>query len=161
VAEGGGSLRPTPPGHVPRRTRVRHALNWVNLSTPLGLCVAKAGRARIGRGPDLLFLADHYAWRFPTGSAFTVGDVVISRYDLAELLARRRQLLEHEAAHSRQWAACLGLPFLPLYVASMGWSWLPGVSYGTTALDLVTSLAAGDGHGHRYGSEQDWTLRTC
>ncbi|ANS77490.1 hypothetical protein SGUI_0094 [Serinicoccus hydrothermalis] len=57
-------------------------------------------------------------------SAFTVGDVVISRHDLDRLRALRPGLLDHELTHSRQWALCLGLPFLPLYVASMGWSWL-------------------------------------
>lgn len=107
-----------------RGVRVRHVLNWVNLSTPLGLLVARAGGARVRRGPQLLRLAEHYRWPFPTGSAFTVGDVVISRYDLERLGARIPGLLAHEEAHSRQWAACLGLPFLPLYLASMGWSWV-------------------------------------
>ncbi|WP_192796753.1 hypothetical protein [Serinicoccus kebangsaanensis] len=107
-----------------RADRVRHLLNWVNLSTPLGLGIAAAGGARIRRGPARSFLADHYRWRFPAAGAFTVGDVVISRHDRDTLRARRPGLLDHELAHSRQWAACLGLPFLPLYVASMGWSWL-------------------------------------
>ncbi|GAA1145364.1 alpha/beta-hydrolase family protein [Ornithinicoccus hortensis] len=42
-----------------------------------------------------------------------------------------------------------------------GQVWLPGISYGTTVLDLATSLAPEAGHGHRYGPEQDWTLPTC
>lgn len=118
------ALSPTAADLVPRRVRVRHLLNWVNLSTPLGMAVAKAGGAQVRPGPMKLYLADRYRWRFPTGSAFTVGDVVITRHDLAALVGRRPHLLEHEEAHSRQWMACLGLPFLPLYVASMGWSWL-------------------------------------
>lgn len=117
-------LAPTPWGLARRRSRVRHALNWVNLSTPLGVGLARAGGARLRRGPDLLLVADHYRWSFPTGGAFTVGDVVITRHDLPTLLARHPDLIEHEEAHSRQWMACLGLPFLPLYVASVGWSWL-------------------------------------
>lgn len=104
--------------------RVRRVLNWVNLSTPLGLLVARTGRARVRPGPRLLYLADRYRFAFPVASAFTVGDVVISRHDLDTLVAGRHQLLAHEEAHSRQWMWCLGLPFLPLYVASMGWSWL-------------------------------------
>lgn len=104
--------------------RRRRMANWVNLSTPLGLAVARAGRARLRRGPEGLYLADRYRFGFPVASAFTVGDVVISRHDLDELTARRPRLLEHEAAHSRQWMWCLGLPFVPLYVASMAWSWL-------------------------------------
>ncbi|GAA1167937.1 hypothetical protein GCM10009584_06110 [Ornithinimicrobium humiphilum] len=103
---------------------LRHVLNWVNLSTPLGLAVARAGGCRIRRGPDSCFLADHYRWGFPTGGAFTVGDVVISRHDLDVLMARRPGLIGHELVHSTQWAYCLGLPFLPLYVGSMAWSWI-------------------------------------
>ncbi|WP_109473545.1 alpha/beta-hydrolase family protein [Ornithinimicrobium cavernae] len=40
-------------------------------------------------------------------------------------------------------------------------TWLPGLSYGTTVLDLAVSLAPDDGHGHTYGPEQDWTLPAC
>ncbi|WP_238148904.1 hypothetical protein [Serinicoccus sediminis] len=107
-----------------RADRRRHLLNWVNLSTPLGLTVAALGGARVRRGPSRCYLADHYRWSFPVAGAFTIGDVVISRHDLDRLAALRPGLLDHELTHSRQWAACLGLPFLPLYLASMGWSWL-------------------------------------
>lgn len=131
----GHDLRPDPPPSAhpslapdalgdSRWARGRHVLNWLNLSTPLGLLVARAGRARVRPGPGRSYLAEHYRWRFPTGGAFTVGDVVITRHDLDLLVARRPTLLRHELAHSTQWACCLGLPFLPLYVASMAWSWL-------------------------------------
>ncbi|WP_256838765.1 alpha/beta-hydrolase family protein [Ornithinimicrobium faecis] len=40
-------------------------------------------------------------------------------------------------------------------------TWLPGLSYGTTVLDLGASLLPDAGHGHMYGPEQDWTLPTC
>lgn len=108
----------------PAAVRVRQVLNWVNLSTPLGLGLAVAGGCRVRRGPAGSYLADRYRWSFPTGGAFTVGDVILSRHDLDRLLAHRPHLLRHELVHSWQWACCLGLPFLPLYVASMGWSWL-------------------------------------
>lgn len=39
--------------------------------------------------------------------------------------------------------------------------WVPGLSYGTTVLDLGASLLPAAGHGHSYGPEQDWTLPTC
>ncbi|WP_238348208.1 hypothetical protein [Ornithinimicrobium pratense] len=107
-----------------RGDAARHLLNWVNLSTPLGLVLARAGGARLRRGPRRSILADYYRWAFPTGGAFTVGDVIISRHDLDLLVARRPALFGHELTHSRQWAACQGLPFLPLYAASMAWSWL-------------------------------------
>lgn len=107
-----------------RRVKIRRSANWINLSTPLGLMIAKAGSSRLRRGPEALYLADKYRYNFPVASAFTVGDVVISKHDLNELCARRPQLLEHEEMHSRQWMWCAGLPFLPLYVASIGWSML-------------------------------------
>ncbi|GGK61450.1 hypothetical protein [Ornithinimicrobium pekingense] len=107
-----------------RAVTLRNVLNWVNLSTPLGLALAGAGGCRLRRGPERCFLADRYRWRFPAAGAFTVGDVVLSRHDLDLLAARRPTLVRHELVHSRQWAYCWGLPFLPLYVASMGWSWL-------------------------------------
>lgn len=107
-----------------RGVRLRNVLNWVNLSTPLGLAVAAAGGCRLRRGPERSFLADRYRWGFPAAGAFTVGDVVVSRHDLDLLAARRPTLVGHELVHSRQWAYCWGLPFLPLYVGSMAWSWL-------------------------------------
>ncbi|TDE88317.1 hypothetical protein EXU48_23355 [Occultella glacieicola] len=118
------TLDPTPADRLSRSTRLRHLANWVNLSTALGLGVATAGGAGVRRGPQLLYLAEHYRWRFPTGGAFTVGDVVITRHHLDRLTSRNPTLLEHEERHSRQWMACLGLPFIPLYLLSMGWSWL-------------------------------------
>ena len=119
-----GAGSPGTTGSGRRGDRLRHVLNWVNLSTPLGLGVAAAGGARIRRGPRHCFLADHYRWRFPVAGAFTVGDVVVSRHDLDRLMARRPSLLDHELVHSAQWAFCGGLPFLPLYLASMAWSWI-------------------------------------
>jgi hypothetical protein len=121
---------PTHPSLLPaalpptRGVRLRNVLNWVNLSTPLGLAIAGVGGCRVRRGPERCFLADRYRWGFPAAGAFTVGDVVVSRHDLDLLAARRPTLVAHELVHSRQWAYCWGLPFLPLYVASMAWSWL-------------------------------------
>lgn len=107
-----------------RSDRLRRGLNWVNLSTPLGWAVAAAGGCRLRRGPGLLWLAEGYRYRFPAAMAFTVGDVVISRDDLDRLTARHPRLLDHEAVHARQWALCLGLPFLPLYLTATAWSYL-------------------------------------
>jgi hypothetical protein len=45
-----------------------------------------------------------------------------------------------------------------------GWPlpvWVPGLSLGTAVLDLPGSLSSGEGHGHRYGPEQDWALPRC
>ncbi len=118
------ALAPTAPAQTPLSVHLRHWLNWVNGSTVLGLSLARAGRAELRRGPRRLYLAEHYRWRFPTGGAFTVGDVVITRHDIDDLCAHRPHLLAHEEVHSWQWMACLGLPFLPLYAGSVAWSWL-------------------------------------
>jgi hypothetical protein len=52
-----------------------------------------------------------------------VGNVVLLRLD-DTALAARPTLLRHEARHASQYAWCLGLPMLVLYVLAAGWSWL-------------------------------------
>jgi hypothetical protein len=108
-----------------RSWHVRLVLNLVNLSTPLGLLVALVGRARLARGPRGLVLATSYQFRVPPASAFTLGNVIITRLD-APALVRRQRLLLHEERHSSQYAVCLGLPMLPLYALASGWSWMRG-----------------------------------
>lgn len=102
--------------------RLRQLANVVNLTTPLGLLVAVAGRAGLAAGPDGLVVATGFRLRVPA-TAFTVGNVVVLRLDAAAL-ARRPRLLAHESRHATQYAWCAGLPFLPLYVLAAGWSWL-------------------------------------
>ena len=103
--------------------RVRQVVNWVNLSTPLGLLVAALGRARVDRGTDGLLLARGYRLRVPTAPAFTVGNVVVLRIE-DDALARRPRLLLHEARHATQYAWCVGPLMLPLYGLAAAWSWL-------------------------------------
>lgn len=104
-----------------RRHRARRLGNWLNLSTPLGLLVAGAGRATVRPGPRGLLLADGYRLAFPLASAFTVGNVLITSGRWSALIDERPTLLQHEEQHSWQWFS-LGLPFLPAYVVAMGWS---------------------------------------
>ena len=52
---------------------VRFVGNYVNLSTILGLGVAKLGRATIRRGPRGLYLGEGYHFKFPVAGAFTIG----------------------------------------------------------------------------------------
>lgn len=95
-------------------TRVRTVLNWVNLSTPLGLLVCRLGGATImplGRGTRL---ATGYRFGFPVATAFTVGSVIISKHD-AVYFAQRPALLRHEDRHCTQYACVLGVALLPLY----------------------------------------------
>ena len=109
-------------GTSARAQRVRRLANLLNLSTPLGLAVARVGRARRRPGPYGLVLAEGYRFGFPVAGAFTVGDVVITARTFAVLLQACPDLLVHEERHSRQYALFLGLPYLPLYVVAMGWS---------------------------------------
>ncbi len=102
---------------------VRRAANLVNLSTPLGLLVARLGGATVTAGPAGLRLADGYRLGFPVAVAFTVGDVLITRHRWADLRHQRPGLLKHEAAHSDQYAWC-GPVFLPAYGVATIWSWL-------------------------------------
>lgn len=102
-----------------RWDRVRRLGNRVNVSTPLGLAVARLGRAPVRTGPRGLLLAEGYRLPFPVAGAFTIGDVLITagRWE-----PRRPGLLEHEERHSWQWFWCAGLPFLPAYGACLVWS---------------------------------------
>jgi hypothetical protein len=97
-------------------------VNVVNLSTPLGLLLALAGRAQLSPGPDGLVLATGFRVPVPA-PALTVGNVVLIRVDEA-VLAQRPTLLVHEGRHATQYACCLGVVMLPLYGLAALWSWV-------------------------------------
>jgi hypothetical protein len=108
----------------PAARRVRQAVNVLNLSTPLGLLLAvTATRARPGgrllRGPDGLLIAGGYRPPVPVARAFTVGNVILTRRE-PEALLERPALLRHEARHSTQYAWCLGVVMIPLYLLCAG-----------------------------------------
>jgi hypothetical protein len=103
--------------------RLRQVVNVINLSTPLGLVIARAAGARLVRGPNGLLLAFGYGLALPRNSAFTVGNVVLLRGDESELV-RRPTLLAHEARHASQYAVCIGPLMWPLYGLAAGWSWV-------------------------------------
>lgn len=104
--------------------RMRRIGNVINLSTPIGLAIALVAKAKLRPGPRGLILAEHYTFAFPVAGAFTVGNVVLTRSTFAELTARFPEVLDHEDAHAWQYLLCLGLPFLPAYLAGSAWSWL-------------------------------------
>jgi hypothetical protein len=109
-----------------RTTTLRRVVNAVTLGTPLGLALARMGRAELVRGPDGLLLALGYRARIPAprAPAVTVGDVVLLRMG-SEDLATRPQLLMHEGRHAVQWACWLGpVGFVPAYLLASVWSWL-------------------------------------
>ena len=98
-------------------------MNWLNLSTPLGMLVAwisGATRRRRGRGT---YVCTGYRFRFPVAGAFTVGSVIITKHDDDWLLARPL-LLRHEDRHCTQYAFLVGPVMLPLYLVSVGVSYL-------------------------------------
>lgn len=100
-------------------------LNWINLSTPCGLAVAALSGCSVSRGPHGILLAEGYRGRLPRARAFTVGSVVLLRGRVPhDAPAGFGRLLLHEARHTRQYAACLGLPFLPVYLLAAGYSLL-------------------------------------
>jgi hypothetical protein len=102
--------------------RLRRVVNVVNLATPVGLLVAKAGRAKLVAGPHHLVLAKDF--RLPlSASAMTIGDVVLLKRDDA-YLRRHPRLLDHEARHAFQYSFWLGpLGFVPAYLVCAAWSW--------------------------------------
>lgn len=101
----------------------RRAANWLNLSTPCGLLLARAAGCRVVDGGRGLHFALGYRPRLPVAGAFTIGNVVLFRDRLGDP-RRLPRLVAHEERHSTQYALCLGLPFLPLYCAAAGYSWL-------------------------------------
>lgn len=119
--------------------RVKEVVNAVNGSTPVGLVVAALGRARMARGPRGLVLATGYRCTFPRASAFTVGNVVVTKHDARWWEAHPRMLL-HEERHSWQYVVLLGLPMLPLYGVAAAWSYLRG---GDPSTHNVFETAAG------------------
>jgi hypothetical protein len=98
-------------------------VNWVNLSTPLGLLVARIGgatRTKRGRGT---YVCTGYRLGFPRAGAFTVGCVIITRHD-DTWLGSRPLLLRHEDRHCTQYAILLGPVMVPLYLVGVGFSYL-------------------------------------
>ena len=92
---------------------LRFVGNYINLSTIVGLGVAKIGRAEITRGPRL---------KFPVAGAFTIGNVITTGSTWNSMLARYPHLIKHEEGHTWQYLYCLGLPYYIPYVIFMGWS---------------------------------------
>ncbi|MET0928181.1 MAG: hypothetical protein ABWX74_01620 [Aeromicrobium sp.] len=125
-------------------TRVRTVLNWVNLSTPLGLLIARIGGATIARRGRGTYLATGYRFGFPVASAFTVGSVIASKHDAA-WFAGRPTLLRHEDRHCTQYAFVLGVVMLPLYFFFVGLSWVVAGDHSSyNPFERLAGLADGN-----------------
>ena len=119
--------------------RRRALRNRLNLTTPLGLAVARLGRASVSVGPHGLLLGEGYRLRLPVAGAFTIGNVVTTAHTFAELETASPGVLGHESEHAWQYAR-LGLGFFPLYAAAASGSWL---RYGDPAVGNVFERRAG------------------
>jgi hypothetical protein len=125
-------------------TRVRTVLNWINLSTLLGLAIAKIGGATITRRGRGTYLATGYRYNFPVASAFTIGSVIDSKHDL-EYFADRQVLLRHEDRHCTQYAFVLGVVMLPFYFLCVGISYaLAGDHSSYNPFERLANLADGN-----------------
>ncbi|MDQ6739859.1 MAG: hypothetical protein M3021_05715 [Actinomycetota bacterium] len=123
--------------------RLRMAVNLLNLSTPLGILLARLTRTQLQPGPDGLVFATGYRPLLPTAGAFTVGNVVFYRANRCFIDAQPR-LLGHESRHCTQYACCLGLPFLPLYGLGALWSlWRTGEPGSRNPFERQAGLDAG------------------
>jgi hypothetical protein len=101
---------------------VRLVGNYANLSTIVGLAVAKLGRASITRGPRGLYLGEGYRFKFPIAGAFTIGNVLTTSTTWDKMLGKYPDLIKHEEGHTWQYFYCLGLPYYIPYLIFMGWS---------------------------------------
>ncbi len=115
--------RGTPTEPLRGRDQLRRILNWGNLSTPLGLALARARTGPRRPGPNGTIVAVGYHGRLaPKASAITIGDVILVRIS-EDALSHRPELLTHERRHSEQWALCLGVVAFPaLYGLAALWS---------------------------------------
>jgi hypothetical protein len=122
---------------------VRQVVNWLNLSTPAGLLVAVIGRASIRRSSRGTVLATGYRWRFPVASAFTVGNVILTRNDEA-WCAEHPAVLKHEDRHCTQYAFCFGPVLSVPYVLFAAISWaLSGSHASYNPFERLANLVDG------------------
>lgn len=136
----------SPPELLPHTpwTRLRAVLNWINLSTPLGLLIARIGGATIARRGRGTYLATGYRFGFPVASAFTVGSVIASKHDAA-WFASRPALLRHEDRHCTQYAFVLGIVMLPVYFFFVGLSWIVAGDHSSyNPFERLAGLADGN-----------------
>lgn len=143
VRESAVRVTAQPPSRLTAGQRVRRLANFANGTTLLGLVLARAAGTALSNGPRGLIIASGYMWRLPFAGAFTLGNVIICRMRVEQLL-NKPALLGHEEKHCSQYAWCLGLPFLPLYFLAAGWSqFRTGNPASANFFERQAGLAAG------------------
>lgn len=110
--------------------RVRQVANWLNLSTPLGLLLARAGHADVQPHERGTMLATDYRWGFPVADAFTLGNVIVTQRE-RDWIEQRPALLRHEERHCSQYAFCLGPVMVVAYVVFGSVSWMLSGSFAS------------------------------
>ena len=143
------------------RYRLRQVVNVINLSTPLGLVVARLGSGQVAPWRDGILLASEVRLPVEVAPVFTLGNVVVARTDREQVMrldALDANLMNHEAAHATQYAWCLGPVLIPLYLAASGWSWLrTGDWWSRNVFEQRAGLEAG---GYRANPTRRLTLRS-
>jgi hypothetical protein len=126
------------------RHHLRTAVTAVNLTTAVGLVVAKAGGAQLRRGRNGILIGENYKRKMPPATCFTVGSVIMCRRSAEWLLAEERSaLFGHESRHAGQYA-WLGPVFWPAYWTACLWSYATVGSWGSRNLfERRAGLAAG------------------
>jgi hypothetical protein len=142
---------------MPGWQRTRTVLNWINLTTLVGLVLASLGQARLRRGPGGLVIAGDCRLPMPEQSCMTMGNLIICRHSADWLLdPEQAALLGHETRHATQYAF-LGPLFWPLYGIASLWSWLLTGEYGARNwFEQNAGLAAG---GYADAPLRGWVAR--
>ena len=99
-------------------------INWINLSTLLGLLVARIGgttRHRRGRGT---YVCTGYRFGFPVAGAFTIGSVIITKHDLDWLSESGQCCSSTRTGTAPSTRSSSDPVMLPLYFVSVGISYL-------------------------------------
>jgi hypothetical protein len=87
---------------------LRHNLNNINLSTLLGLTIAKFLGGKTIQLDSKLYINYGRSGKYIKYKAITIGDVILARKEL------KTSLINHELKHSIQFAY-LGILFFPIY----------------------------------------------
>jgi hypothetical protein len=100
----------------------RRILNKINLSTYLGLLIAKIFGGQTVKLDNGLYMNYGRKGKYQKADVVTVGDVFLVKFDKDCIHCQQRNLyilsdnlLRHETKHSEQYAI-LGLFFIPLYI---------------------------------------------
>jgi len=131
---------------MPRRHLVRLFINTLTGINIFGVAVGVLSRGRPtwdARFGLIVFMQCKIPW--PPAAAMTFGDVVVVRAARWQTLEEvPLALMQHEAAHSRQYPFVLGFPYLPLYWLCCAYSYLRCRDYWSfNPFEVKAGLAEG------------------